>query len=484
MNRKKVSELLDVDSDLLVEYLSEDSKDIKDNTLFFALSGATFDAHNVIDDVIQKGARVIVHSKELANYNDEVVYYKSNNVNEVMARVATRFYDNPSYRFNLIGVTGTNGKTTTSWILFQILNKISKAGYIGTNGIEYNDKEFSSHYTTPKPIELNYHFDQMIKQGVKHCAMEVSSHALTLDRSKYLKFKYAIMTNLSFEHVNFHGSMEKYQEAKRVLFEDLDEDSYAILNRDDITYEDYASHTKAKVVSYGIENKADVWAKDLNLSNKGMSFNLVYENKEYPITSNLISKVNVYNLLAAIVVMIKMNINIDEIIELVKKINPPSGRMCVIDEGQDFEVIVDYAHTPDGFEKLYEYVKDQVKGNIISVFGSAGGDRDREKRPILGKIASAYSNHIILTQEDNRSESVHDISMAIAAGIDSEYEIIEDRQQAITKALKIAKADDLVLILAKANEKYQHVGNQTLDYEGDIDLTIRLIKEGVHNEKE
>lgn len=483
MNKKRVSELLDVNSDVIVEYLSEDNRDIKANTLFFALSGAAFDAHNVIDEVIKKGAKVIVHSKDLANYQDGIIYYKTDNVNRIMAQVATRFFDNPSNRFNLIGVTGTNGKTTTSWILYDILNRISTAGYIGTISIEYNNKEYSSHYTTPKPIELNYHFDQMIKQGIKNCAIEVSSHALSLDRSKYLNFKYAIMTNLSFEHINFHGNMKNYQDAKRILFEDLTEDSFAILNVDDITYEDYVNHTKAQVVSYGIENKADVQAKDLILNNNGMSFTLVYENKEYQINSNLVSRVNVYNLLAALAVLLKMNIEINKIIELVKEIKPPEGRMSVIKQGQDFDVIVDYAHTPDGFEKLYDYVKDQAKGNIISVFGSAGGDRDREKRPVLGKIASQYSNHIILTQEDNRSESVHDIAMAIADGIVCSYEIIEDRKQAIIKALKMAQPNDLVLILAKGNEKYQHVGNQTFDYEGDIDLTTRLLKEGVHNEE-
>lgn len=483
MISKKVNELLNVDSEQIVTYLSEDSRDIKENTLFFCLKGATFDPHLVVDEVIAKGAKVIIHSDELSNYQDGIVYYQSDNVFKVMASVSAKFFDNPSDKLNLIGVTGTNGKTTIAWLLYEILNDVSKAAYMGTNGISYNNVDYSHHFTTPKSIALNHHLYRMVDQGIKHCAMEVSSHSLSLDRITYLNFKFAIMTNLTFEHINFHGSMEKYQEAKRILFEELASDSFAILNVDDATYEDYATHTKAQVISYGIDNKAMVQAKDLQLSNRDTKFTLVYDNKEYSIESNLISLVNVYNLLAVITVLIKMNFAISEIISLVKNLENAEGRMSVVDEGQDFEVIVDYAHTPDGFEKLFEYLDKQISGKIISIFGSAGGDRDREKRPVLGEIASRYASHIILTREDNRNESVHDISMQIAQGIKSNYEIIEDREEAIVKALQMAQPGDCVVLLSKANEKYQHVGNEAVYYEGDIDLTMRLLKEGIHLEK-
>lgn len=483
MLSKRLSDLLDIASDQEVNHLSEDTRDIRANTLFFCIKGAAFDSHLAVDEVIEKGAKVIVHTNELAHYQEGIIYYQCDNVFEVMASVSARFFDHPSHKLNLIGITGTNGKTTIAWILNEILNTLSKSAYIGTITLNYNGVDYPNHFTTPKSIELNYHLKRMVDQEIKHCAMEVSSHALTLARTNDLDFNFGIMSNLSFDHINFHGSMENYHEAKRLLFEQLNEDAYAILNIDDDTYEDYAKHTKAQVVSYGIEKEAMVQAVDLKLSNKDMKFTLKYDNKEYAITSNLISLVNVYNLLAAIATLIKMDIPIEKIVELVSDIKPADGRMCVIDEGQDFEVIVDYAHTPDGFEKLYEYLENIVTGKIISVFGSAGGDRDREKRPVLGKIASDYSSHIILTREDNRNESVFDISNEIARDIKTSYEIIEDRETAIIKALKMANKGDCIVVLAKGNEKYQHVDGQAMPYEGDVDITTRLLKEGVYNER-
>ena len=473
----KIKQLLNVDSDINIKYLSEDSRDIKENTMFFCLKGANFDGHKAIDEVIEKGATAIVHTDDVVK-REGIFYYKSNDIELDMAKVSANFYDNPSKKMNLVGVTGTNGKTTIAWILKDILNKINSCGYIGTIDIEYNNQVFKNLFTTPKPIELNYHLDQMIKVNVKNCALEVSSHALTLKRTAYQTIKYAIMSNLTYDHVNFHGSMEAYSDAKRLLFEQLEVDNYAILNIDDNTFEDYKNHTKAKVVSYGVKNKADIMAKDIVISDKNTKFTLIVFDKEYQIETNLVALFNVYNLLAVLAVLYLEGYEMSQILPLLKEITFPKGRMEAIDEGQDFTVIIDYAHTPDGFEKVFEYAKEMSKGRIVSVFGSAGGDRDKEKRPILGEIADKYSDVIILTEEDVRDETTQSIAEDIMLGIKGkDCLVIDRREDAVKYVLDNAKKDDMILILAKADDRYNVIGNEVMPYEGDINLTRRLLIE-------
>ena len=475
---KKLNELLAVTSEIRVDYLSEDSHDIKENTLFFCLQGAYFDGHNAIEEVIAKGAKVIVHTDEVVVKKADVYYYQSTDIAKDMALISTRFYDNPSHKMNLIGITGTNGKTTIAWLLADILNRITTCGYIGTIDIEYNQQVFKNLYTTPKAIELNYHLHQMISQNINNCALEVSSHALALKRTDFLKFKYAVMTNLTFEHVNYHGSMQAYAQAKRSLFEQLTEDAYALLNIDDLTYNDYAQATKAKVLSYGINNSADIMARNIKIEKKQTTFELVIDHKTYQITTNLIALFNVYNLLPVLAILYLEGYDFQKILPILQNVTLPKGRMEIIDEGQDFDVIIDYAHTPDGFEQVFSYAKEMAKGAIISVFGSGGGDRDKEKRSVLGEIADKYSDQIILTEEDVRNETTKSIALEIAQGIKNhDYLIIDSRQEAITTVINKAKKDDMILILAKADDNYLIVGNEALPYEGDLKLTRRLLKE-------
>lgn len=482
---KLVKELLPIDSDQIVEYLSENSQDIKENTMFFALEGVSFDGHDKIAEVIEKGAKVIVHSKPIT-YQEGIIYYQTYEVETLMGEVAARYFDFPSKNLNLIGITGTNGKTTIAWILNELLNSLhSPCGYIGTIGIEYNNKTYKNLFTTPKAIELEYHLANMVNQGIKNCALEISSHSLIMHRVDQLNIKYAIMSNLTFEHVNFHGSMEEYQKAKRILFEHLSSHQYAILNADDITFEDYQSRTTASIISYGIENKADLMAKNIKLGKNSTSFTLVYQNKEYPIKTNLLALFNIYNLLACMAVLILEEYSLDKIIPHLKKIKLPTGRLNLIKQGQNFDVIVDYAHTPDGFEKVFEYAKSIAKGKIITIFGSAGGDRDHEKRPILGEIASKYCDTIILTAEDNRNESVEKISNDIAKGITIKNVIFEDdRLTAIKNTMENIEDGDVLLILGKGSEETQITEKGIQPYEGDINIVKRLLKErGYDNEE-
>lgn len=482
---KLLKELLPIDSDLIIDYLSDNSQDIKENTMFFALEGANFDGHQAVDEVIKKGAKVIVHSKPL-NYQEGIIYYHSAEVETLMGEVAARFFDFPSRDLNLIGITGTNGKTTIAWLLNDLLNKLhSPSGYIGTIGIEYNHHQYHNLFTTPKAIELEYHLSNMVKQGVKNCTLEISSHSLIMHRVDQLDIDFAIMSNLTFEHVNFHGSMSEYQKAKRILFEHLQANQFAILNSDDDTYQDYKDRCIARVYTYGVENKADFQAKDIKLGKNKTSFTLVYQNEEYHIKTNLSALFNVYNLLACIAVLVLKEYPLKKIIPLLEHLTLPSGRLNIINQGQNFEVIVDYAHTPDGFEKIFEYAKSIAKGKIIAVFSSAGGDRDREKRPILGEVASKYCDRIILTQEDNRNESVRKINKEIAQGIDiADVLFIDNRLEAIENAFENIEDNDVLLILGKGDDDYNVVENGIEPYEGDINIAKRLLKErGYHNEE-
>lgn len=475
---KKISDLVPINNEGIVEYLSEDSRDVRKNTLFFCLKGANFDGHKVVAEVIEKGANVIVHTDDLTDKKEDIVYYKVSDIEKEMARISAIFFDNPSHKMDLIGVTGTNGKTTVAWLLTDVLNHLTSCGYIGTIDIEYNDKVFKNLFTTPKPIELNYHLNEMVNDEVKNCALEISSHALTMKRTEYIKVKYAIMTNLTFEHINFHGSMEEYSKAKRLLFEQLSKDEYAILNIDDITYEAYLKHTNANVISYGINNKADIMAKNIEIYNDKTIFILVILDKEYVVKTNLVALFNVYNLLAVLAVLYLQGYSMDKVIPLLTDLRYPKGRMETINEGQDFDVIIDYAHTPDGFEKVFEYAKEMAKGDIIAVFGSAGGDRDKEKRPVLGEIANRYCDQIILTEEDIRDETTYDIAMEIKKGITIDNcLIIDKREDAIEYVIEHAKKDDMILILAKADDRYNIVNNVAVPFEGDINLTRRLLQE-------
>ncbi|MDR3214712.1 MAG: UDP-N-acetylmuramoyl-L-alanyl-D-glutamate--2,6-diaminopimelate ligase [Bacilli bacterium] len=474
----KVKDLIAINSDVEVSYLSEDSNDIKANTMFFCIKGVKFDAHQVVEEVIKKGAIVIVHTDELPVYHSNIIYYKVADMLATLALVSAKYYGNPSHHLNLIGITGTNGKTTVAWLLKELFNKLSTGGYIGTIDIEYNNQVFINYFTTPKAIELNYHLREMVNQNVKYCALEVSSHALSLKRSYGLLFKYAIMTNLTFEHINFHGSMEEYHDAKKILFENVNDDTWVILNKDDRTYEDYRKHSKGKVLSYGINNDADIMAKDIVLEKHQTSFTLKIFEHEYHITTNLVALFNVYNFLCVLSVLYLEGYDLDEIKYLFTSLEYPKGRMESIDEKQNFDVIVDYAHTPDGLEKVCQYAKAISKGEIIALFGSAGGDRDREKRPVIGQIASQYCDKIILTTDDPRTEKVSDINAMIKQGISIDNVIeIEDREEAIRYALKEAPPHSMVLILGKGDDRYNAAASGYLEYEGDIGITRRLLKE-------
>lgn len=472
----KARQLLEVDSDIEILNISNDSRDICENGLYFAIEGINVDGHDYVDQAIENGAVAIIHTKELKE-KPNVIYVKVKDIYKAYNQISAKFWDYPAKKLKVIGTTGTNGKSTTSWILDDILNSIYKSGYIGTIGIKTEDVVLPSPFTTLLPHQYNQIFAKMVKSNKEFATIEVSSQGLDQHRVDFLEFDYAIMTNLTHDHLDYHKTMENYLEAKSILFSKLKPNGVAVINNDDkASCEHLKNISKGKVITYGIENESDVRAIDVDLQADHTNFTLSYFGNEYPIKTNLIGKFNVYNLLAAIVVALDSGIEIDQLQQIVQNLSQVEGRMEIVENDKQINAIVDYAHTPDGFTQVYNYVKEITSGDIISVFGSAG-ERDFIKRPTLGKIASEASSYIILTEEDCLGEDPREIANQISKGICGvEFEYIEDRESAIDKAFSIAKPGDSVVMLAKGQEKFQKRKEGKVPYPGDIAIASKNLK--------
>lgn len=460
-----------------IDGLFTDSRKHVENGIFFCVRGLINDGHNYVNDAVANGAVCVVHSEDLNFYDKNVHYIKVDDVLDTLNDVASAFYDNPSSKMQVFAVTGTNGKTTVSYLLKNILNKFKKTGYIGTISIQYDDVTINADHTTPDVLELQEVLAKMVEAKVEAVAIEVSSHSLEQKRVQALEVDYAIYTNLSHEHLDYHGTMENYFEAKSKLFSSLDESKIAIINIDDNLGESMLDVSKGRNITYAIDQKADYQARDIEYFNNHTKFNLLYENEIYPIKTNLVAKFNIYNLLSVIAALKESGQDLFEIIAHLDNLAQVDGRVEQIDIGQSFTTIVDYAHTPDGFEKIFEYAE-KIKGDnrIIAVFGSAG-DRDIIKRKILGEIADKYCDMIILTEDDPRKEDVRAISNQIAEGIKGNYVIIENRYDAIYQAVELANSNDVILLLGKGDDQYMARVNGREFYPGDGEIVKNIINE-------
>lgn len=472
----RACQLLNIDSEIEITNISNNSKEIMKNGLYFALKGLRVDGHDYIDDAIENGAVVIIHSSDISKLPG-IIYVKVEDMNAAYNQISSKFWGIPTTNLTIIGTTGTNGKSTTSWILDDILNSKYKSGYIGTIGIKTDGVLKPSPFTTLLPHQYNQIFAEMVAWDNKYATIEVSSQGLDQHRTDFIEFDYAIMTNLTHDHLDYHLTMENYLAAKGLLFKQLKSTGKAIINNDDEQSRDYLkSITNAKVVTYGIDNTSDVWAKDVVLKPKSSEFILSYFGAEYPIVTNLVGKFNVYNLLGAIAVALDGHLDINELQVVVQNLSQVAGRMELVENDQELNIIVDYAHTPDGFTQVYNYVKTITKGKVISVFGAAG-ERDFVKRPTLGKIGSEASDYIILTEEDCLGEDPYKIAMEVAKGIaNTPYEYIADREEAIHKAFSLAEAEDTVVMLSKGQEEFQKRKEGKVPYPGDINVSKAALK--------
>ena len=478
-----LSELFNSQPVIEITGLAMDSRKVEPGNIFFCLKGTETDGHRFAGMAAEKGAAVIVHSEPVEE-REGVHYIKSDDVMGDLNRCCDLFNGQPSRKMTMFGVTGTNGKSTTASIIGSVYSAYKPCGYMGTIAVRYGDYSRVPTLTTPDQIEVHADLAEMYEHGMQAAAMEVSSHGLAMNRADSVDFDCVIFTNLTWDHLDFHKTMENYFEAKKRLFQIVKPEAVAVLNADDeVSIEGLKECCACRYVTYGTGKlgDADYMAKDLVLTTKGTEFTLVCPDGQFRVLTNLVAEYNIYNLLAAIAAMREMSMPIEQMLPLLKEIPQVDGRMEIIDEGQDFGCIVDYAHTPDGFDKVFKYA-DAITaggGNVYAVFGSAG-KRDKKKRPVLGQIAGKHCRKVFVTEEDPRTESAEEISQIILSGVQEsgcEGEIILDRIEAIKAAVRTAKAGDLVLILGKGDETYMYYADGRVPFIGDNAAAREALKE-------
>ncbi|WP_342414886.1 UDP-N-acetylmuramoyl-L-alanyl-D-glutamate--2,6-diaminopimelate ligase [Paenibacillus sp. FSL R10-2782] len=459
--------------------IGEDSRRVHQGDLFLCLPGFTVDGHDYAQQAVASGAAALVVEREL---NVPVPQLIVKDARYAMAVLADYMFDSPSRRMRMIGVTGTNGKTTITYLIEKILNDAGvSTGLIGTIQMRYGGRSYPMSGTTPEAVELQRYLGNMAEQGVQCCVMEVSSHALEQGRVKGTDFRTAIFTNLTQDHLDYHNTMEEYRAAKGLLFSrlgntfsrDASDSKYAVLNADDPSSSYFQAITAAQVITYGVEKKSDVQASHIAVGAKGTSFHVSTFKGDADIELRMVGKFNVYNALAAITAALLEGVPLADIKHSLESIAGVDGRVEPVDAGQPFAVIVDYAHTPDGLENVLRTVQEFAVGKVWCVFG-CGGDRDRTKRPLMGKIAAQYSDHAFITSDNPRTEDPEAILKDIEQGLIDEgipaerYELIIDRRTAIHKAIEMASPDDVVLIAGKGHETYQLIGKTVHEFDDRI----------------
>lgn len=444
--------------------ITRDTRQVKKGSLFIAVIGAKVDGHDLINEAIKKGANVIIHSKDINDIKDNVAYIKVKDTRECMAIIAKTFFNIKDNDLIFLGVTGTNGKTTSTYMMKHILEHAkNKVGLIGTIANYIGEKMIPTNMTTPEAIELFRLIKDMKEFGCKYCLMEVSSHASAMGRVEGLNFSRGMFTNLTQDHMDYHKTFENYYNAK---FKFIKGSESTVINTDDkygkkmldTLYE--TTKDNNIVTSYGI-NDGYVRAKNLDLQSNGSSFDL-YIGEEFKgnVKLHIPGLYNIYNALGVIgMLVVGKFVTVKEAIEGFDTMKAVAGR-CerVYHDKMKCTVVVDYAHTPDGLENILKTMKEVVKGKLITVFG-CGGDRDKTKRPLMGEIAEKYSDVIIITSDNPRTENPHSIIEDILEGIKDSHTVIEDRKDAIEYACRIAGENDIVVIAGKGHEDYQIIGN-------------------------
>ncbi|WP_228108713.1 UDP-N-acetylmuramoyl-L-alanyl-D-glutamate--2,6-diaminopimelate ligase [Terrisporobacter petrolearius] len=463
--------LLSGPKDVEIKGLEYDSRNVKEGDLLVCINGANVNGHKFIESAKAKGAVAFVIEEDVQK-DDNLTYIKVRSTNEVISTLGRNFYKNPSEKIQLIGVTGTNGKTSVSSFLKDILSQDEKCGFIGTIGIFDGKNNYLNKNTTPNNIEIQKSLNNMINNDCKYCTMEVSSHALALKRVENMKYKIGIFTNLTEDHLDFHKTFENYRKAKESLF--YMTTSANIINIDDINGRIILDNIKTLGVpyyTYGINYGATFRAKDVKLYEDKTVFTLHGPNDfQREVSLNMVGQFTVYNCLAVICACYILNMDVDEIVNRISILKGVNGRFEKVENNKDIHVFVDYAHTPDALDNVLNSIKDFAKKRIITVFG-CGGNREKEKRPLMGKIAQEYSDIAIITSDNPRYEEPNEIIKDILIGIDREkenYVVILDRKDAIKEAINMAKEGDVVLIAGKGHENYQIIKDEIVEFDDKL----------------
>jgi UDP-N-acetylmuramoyl-L-alanyl-D-glutamate--2,6-diaminopimelate ligase len=453
-----------------------DSRRVEAGDLFICIPGHVADGHDFAAKAVQMGASALVTERVL---NIPVPQLVVKDARYAMAVLGSHFYGYASKDMKVIGVTGTNGKTTITYLIEKILSDQGfVTGLMGTIQMKIGDVYSDVERTTQEALELQRNFKRMSEQSTDYCIMEVSSHALVLGRVKGIHFRTGLFTNLSQDHLDYHKTMDEYQAAKGLLFSRLgndffanpDQRQFAILNADDPASDLYSRATSAQTITYGIEKECDVRAHDIHISSLGTQFRVSTFAGEAVFQMKLVGKFNVYNALGAIASTLAEGVPLEQIRNSLERVAVVDGRMESVNEGQDFLVLVDYAHTPDGLENALSTIREFAEGNIITVFG-CGGDRDRTKRPLMGKVSAAFSDYVFVTSDNPRTENPEVILQDIMPGlVEAEFpseriELVVDRRAAIQKAIDLAGPKDVVLIAGKGHETYQDIMGVKHDFD-------------------
>ncbi|NLK51662.1 MAG: UDP-N-acetylmuramoyl-L-alanyl-D-glutamate--2,6-diaminopimelate ligase [Syntrophomonadaceae bacterium] len=461
-----------------------DSRQVAPGFLFVAIPGFKTDGHQYIPAAVTQGAVALVVEKPVVT-TPEMVVIQVPDARQALARLAAAFCGFPSTQLRVIGVTGTNGKTTTTYLLEAIFQRAGyQVGLLGTIGNRIAKKMLPVAHTTPESLDLQILLKQMVDVNSDYAVMEVSSHALALNRVEGCEFDVAVFTNLSQDHLDFHCSMEEYQEAKLRLFERLGSGQktgprYAVVNIDDAAGGQFIQATKAEVVTFGIDQPAQVQARNLKITSRGTTFQAVLPEAEIQIDLAFTGRFSVYNALAALAVGWKEGIKLSDIQAALAAVRGVPGRFERVDCRQDFTVIVDYAHTPDGLKNVLSTAREVTRGRIITVFG-CGGDRDRTKRPLMGEAVARLSDYTVVTSDNPRTEDpvkiVEDILPGMWMADKESFTVILDRRQAIQHALQVAQPEDIVIIAGKGHENCQLIGDKALPF-NDREVARELLSE-------
>ncbi|NOW03145.1 UDP-N-acetylmuramoyl-L-alanyl-D-glutamate--2,6-diaminopimelate ligase [Clostridium beijerinckii] len=472
MNLKSILKGIDYESiqgdiDIEVNKINYDSRKAGIDDVFVCIKGYATDGHKYIEKAIENGAKVIVIQDDIEIKDENIAIIKCNDTRKALALMGANYYDNPSSKMKIIGVTGTNGKTTTAFMIKHILEESNKkVGLIGTIANFIGDEKIHTERTTPESLELQELFSEMVDKGVEYCVMEVSSHSLALDRVYGVEFQVGIFTNLTRDHLDFHKTFENYYKAKFKLFE---RSRIKIVNVDDNygrqVINDLNNLKCNDIYSFSVKSISDFKAFDEEMGSREIKFKLNLKEDEQFIL-NIPGEYNIYNALGAIAACFKLGMPIKDIKSGIENVVVLGRCERVAKEyNLGYEIIIDYAHTPDGLENILKTAKAFTKGRLISVFG-CGGDRDKVKRPEMGKISTDIADITIVTSDNPRSEEPLSIIKDIEAGIDKDnYFVIENRKEAIKKSINIALDNDVIVIAGKGHETYQVLKDETIHFD-------------------
>ena len=454
-------------SNLAIDTITFDSRKVNAHSMFVAIKGTQVDGHTFIDECIAKGAIAVVCEVLPENLKEGVTYIHVKDSAAALGIIASNYYDNPSSKLKLVGITGTNGKTTSTTLLYNLFRLMGhKVGLISTVVNKIHNEEVASTHTTPNPMALNALINEMVEKGCTHCFMEVSSHAVDQKRIKGLTYTGAVFTNISRDHLDYHGTFDNYIKAKKGFFDDLSKDAFALINNDQAHGETMVLDTKAKVHTYSLKGLGDFKAKILENRFSGLHLNI--DGNE--IFTKLIGGFNAYNALVAYAVGVLLGKEKIDVLTTLSSLNSVEGRFEYFKTPNNITGIVDYAHTPDALENVLQTIQEIRTGNelVITVVG-CGGDRDKGKRPLMAEIACKYSDQVIFTSDNPRTENPEQIIEDMKTGVPAEHFkktlSITNRKEAIKTACSISHNGDILLIAGKGHEKYQDVNGEILPFD-------------------